>query len=68
MDLSSHFVDFAQLGANWVLWVLIALSVASIAVMIDRAMWFRRRDLETEAFVRELRGAFERNELERFVA
>ena len=68
MDLSSHFVDFAQLGANWVLWLLIALSIASIAVMIDRAIWFRQRDTDTDRFVRELRGAFERGELDRFAA
>ena len=66
MDLSSHFVAFAQLGASWVLWLLIGLSVLSIGVMIDRALWFRRRDVNTETFTRELRGAFERDELERF--
>jgi biopolymer transport protein ExbB len=65
MDLSSHFVAFAQLGASWVLWLLIALSVISIGVMIDRALWFRRRDIDTEKFTRELRGAFERGELDR---
>ena len=68
MDLSSHFVAFAQLGASWVLWLLIALSVVSIGVMIDRALWFRARDVNTETFTRELRGAFERNELERLEA
>jgi len=65
MDLSSAFVDFAQLGANWVLWLLIALSVISVGVMIDRALWLRRRDTDTERFVRELKGAFERGELDR---
>ncbi len=65
MDLSSAFVDFAQLGANWVLWLLIALSVISVGVMIDRALWLRRRDTDTLRFVRELKGAFERGELER---
>jgi biopolymer transport protein ExbB/TolQ len=65
MDLSSHFVAFAQLGASWVLWLLIALSVISIGVMIDRALWFRGRDVDTEKFTRELRGAFERDELDR---
>lgn len=65
MDLSSHFVAFAQLGASWVLWLLIALSVVSIGVMIDRALWFRSRDIDTEKFTRELRGAFEKGELER---
>jgi biopolymer transport protein ExbB len=65
MDLSSAFVGFAQLGANWVLWLLIVLSVASIGVMIDRALWLRRRDTDTERFTRELKGAFERDEIDR---
>jgi len=65
MDLSRVFVDFAQLGANWVLWLLIGLSVISIGVMIDRALWLRHRDTDTDRFTRELRGAFERGELDR---
>jgi len=63
--LSEQFVAFAQLGAEWVLWLLIALSVLSVGIMIDRALWFRRRETDTERFTRELRGAFERGELER---
>ena len=65
MDLAGAFVDFAQLGANWVLWLLIALSVISVGVMIDRGLWFRGRDTDTEVFTRELRGAFDRDEIER---
>src|SRR3569832_2915546 len=65
MDLSGHFVAFAQLGAGWVLWLLIGRSVVSVGVMIDRALWFRRRDTDTERITRELRGAFERGEIER---
>ena len=65
MDLAGAFVDFAQLGANWVLWLLIALSVISVGVMIDRWLWFRGRDTDTDVFTRELRGAFLRNEVER---
>jgi biopolymer transport protein ExbB len=68
MDLTKEFVAFAQLGATWVLWVLVLLSVLSIGVMIDRALWFRGRILDTEQFTRELRGAFARDELERFEA
>jgi biopolymer transport protein ExbB/TolQ len=63
MDLTSAFVDFAQLGAEWVLWVLIALSVVSVGVMIDRFLWFRNRETDTERFSRELRGAFDRDEI-----
>ena len=67
MDLSSALVEFAQLGANWVLWLLVILSVASVGIMIDRALWLRGRDTDIERFARELRGALERNEVERFV-
>jgi biopolymer transport protein ExbB len=63
--LSEQFVAFAQLGAEWVLWLLILLSVLSVGIMIDRALWFRGRDVDTERFTRELRGAFERNEVDR---
>jgi len=64
--LSEQFVAFAQLGAEWVLWLLIGLSVISVGIMIDRALWFRGRDVDSDKFTRELRGAFERDELGRF--
>ncbi|MBA3460072.1 MAG: MotA/TolQ/ExbB proton channel family protein [Deltaproteobacteria bacterium] len=65
MDLAGAFVEIAQLGANWVLWLLIILSVVSVGVMIDRWLWFRGRDTDTDTFTRELRGAFMRGEVER---
>ena len=67
MDLSGQFVAFAQLGASWVLWLLVALSVLSIGIMIDRALWLRGRDTDIERLTRELRGALDRNEVDRFV-
>jgi biopolymer transport protein ExbB len=68
MNLSSAFVGFAELGANWVLWLLIVLSVISIGVMIERGLWLRNRDTDAERFARELKGAFERGELDRLQA
>ena len=68
MDLSGSFVAFAQLGASWVLYLLVVLSVLSVGVMIDRLLWFRGRETDTERFTRELRGAYQRGELERFTA
>ena len=47
MNLTQSFVDFALLGAEWVMWLLIVLSVVSIAIMVDRALWFRGRDGDT---------------------
>jgi biopolymer transport protein ExbB/TolQ len=68
MDLTNFFLDFALLGATWVLWLLVALSVLSVGVMIDRGLWFRGRDTDTDRFARELKGAVERNEVERLEA
>ncbi len=62
--MTQFFVNFALLGAEWVLYLLVAMSILSICVMFDRVLWFRRRDADTETFTRELKGAFERNELE----
>ncbi|MEZ4399610.1 MAG: MotA/TolQ/ExbB proton channel family protein [Kofleriaceae bacterium] len=47
MNLTQSFVDFALLGAEWVMWLLIALSIVSIAIMVDRALWFRGKDGDT---------------------
>src|ERR1043166_6782095 len=65
MNLSSAFVEFAQLGANWVLWLLIGLSVFSWGALIVPGLWLRKRHPDTERFTRELRGAYERGELDR---
>jgi biopolymer transport protein ExbB len=57
MDLTQAIVDFALLGAEWVMWLLVVLSVISIAVMVDRAMWFRQRDTDTVAAKDQIRAA-----------
>lgn len=41
-SLIKLFTSFAMLGAEWVMWVLIGLSVASIGVMVERARYYRR--------------------------
>jgi biopolymer transport protein ExbB/TolQ len=41
MDLQEAFLQLALLGANWVLWILVALSIASVAVVIERWLFFR---------------------------
>jgi biopolymer transport protein ExbB/TolQ len=68
MELSKAFVEFAQLGADWVMLLLIGLSIISVGVMIDRFLWFRGREADIERFNREIRGAFERGEFDRLQA
>lgn len=43
MSLTDVLDRFTELGAEWVLWLLLALSVISIAVMVERALLLRRR-------------------------
>ncbi len=40
-SLIQLFTRFAMLGAEWVMWVLVAISVASVAVMLERARYYR---------------------------
>ena len=40
MHLTERILGFTLLGSEWVLWVLIGLSVLSVAVMVERALFF----------------------------
>lgn len=42
------------LGTGWVLWLLFALSLGSIAVSIERWLFFRRKDSDVRALAAEL--------------
>jgi biopolymer transport protein ExbB len=41
MDLSARFLSLALGGAGWVLWLLVALSVISVAISLER-LWYLR--------------------------
>jgi biopolymer transport protein ExbB/TolQ len=49
MTLVDSLVNVAMLGATWVLWVLIGLSLASVAAMVERWSFFRRSRREGES-------------------
>jgi biopolymer transport protein ExbB len=53
--LTSKLLSLTQLGAEWVLWLLIALSVVSVGIMIERAWFFVARRLrDPDAVARRL--------------
>ncbi len=52
--LERSIVAFAQVGAGWVLWLLVFLSIVSIAVMIERAIFFARRRTDIRRLTEEL--------------
>jgi biopolymer transport protein ExbB len=41
MDISAKFMGLTTQGASWVLWLLIALSVISLGIMLERWWYFR---------------------------
>lgn len=49
MRITERLLAFTLLGSEWVLWLLIFLSVVSVAVMVERAITLRSRapDLDT---------------------
>lgn len=44
--LTGKILRITLSSAEWVLWLLVALSVASLAVMLERAVFFRARRLQ----------------------
>ena len=50
--ISTRLLAITNLGAEWVLWLLVFLSVASVGVMIERAAFFLSRRLRSRDEVR----------------
>lgn len=57
MDLEQRLLDFSLLGAAWVMWLLVLLSVLCIAVAVERAAYFRLNRTEDAALESAI-GAF----------
>jgi len=55
MHITEKFLAFTLLGAEWVLWLLIVLSVASLAIMFERAIFFITHRFDAEAVGGELK-------------
>ncbi|HKP58973.1 MAG TPA: MotA/TolQ/ExbB proton channel family protein [Polyangiales bacterium] len=54
-----------QTGASWVLWCLIALSIVSLAIALERAWVFRSAKSDLDLLVRELRKLLRQDDLRR---
>src|SRR5262245_59386247 len=55
MHITERFLAFTLLGAEWVLWLLIALSIVSFAIMIERGWFFATRRVDALQLAEELR-------------
>ena len=54
MGITAQFLKFALLGAEWVMYVLVACSVLSFTVIIERAWFFFKMRGDFGAFTKEL--------------
>jgi biopolymer transport protein ExbB len=55
--LSQLFLGISLVGAEWVLYVLVLLSFISVALMFERAFFFKRASQGLEAFRGQVRAA-----------
>jgi biopolymer transport protein ExbB len=62
MDITKALLNMALGGSAWVLWLLLALSVASLAIIIDKALTFYRYRLKLEPFVAEIEPLLRQND------
>ncbi len=65
MDIERALDAFTMLGARWVLWLLVALSVAGVAVVIERAVLLATSHDDVGRLQRELRRLLLLGDLDR---
>jgi biopolymer transport protein ExbB len=54
-DVSARFLAFTLHGAGWVLWLLVGLSVASMAIMLERLWYLRTHRVQRSVLARDMR-------------
>lgn len=57
MKLSDKFLELSAVGSEWILWILVGLSVVSVAVMIERLIFYAGVQGRDAALVRSLHAA-----------
>ena len=63
MNLTQKFLTFTLLGANWVLWLLVGLSVMSVAIMLERLVFLGSGRLPEEVLA-DLRKRLDSGDVE----
>jgi biopolymer transport protein ExbB len=64
MDIIERLLAISQFGSRWVLWLLVGLSIAALAVVIERAVLFFSSSDDTARLRAELRRLLRDNDLE----
>jgi biopolymer transport protein ExbB len=63
MDIQQRMTAFALLGATWVMWLLVGLSVLSVAIMLERVYFFAVTGDNIDALRKELLEFLRRGDL-----
>jgi biopolymer transport protein ExbB len=61
-DLVQKLLGITALGTEWVLWLLIVLSIISFAVIIERGIFFYKIHLDIATFTEQLTKSLELND------
>lgn len=59
-----RLIEISSIGPEWVLWLLLVLSLLSVGTIIERAIFFRRRRLRMVPFSRELEDRLRTEDLD----
>jgi len=63
MDIQQRMTAFALLGATWVMWLLIGLSVVSVAIILERVYFFAVTRDDVDSLRKELLESLRRGDL-----
>jgi biopolymer transport protein ExbB len=63
MNINGALQGLVTFGATWVLWLLLGLSLLSVAIMLERALFFARTGINAAALNDELRRALAERKL-----
>jgi biopolymer transport protein ExbB/biopolymer transport protein TolQ len=64
VDIIKTLLKLALLGSQWVMWLLMGLSVLSIGAMVERALFFRSADKDVDELGDKLCDLIERGDQE----
>jgi biopolymer transport protein ExbB/TolQ len=65
MKLSDKFLELAAVGSEWILWLLVGLSLISVAVMIERIIFYQSVAGRDRNLLKALHSALADNDLAR---
>jgi biopolymer transport protein ExbB/TolQ len=64
MDIQAKLTGFAMLGATWVMWVLVGLSVGGLVVALDRTIYLIRTSDNVRQLKKEILSFLKRGQLD----